>query len=78
MLDEIFIEIVFSKMVKDCRGPSVLGNDDILLLSFLEDDLDEYLLEHDPKFRKLIERRWKEYVAHGGLPLEQVLKRIPK
>ncbi len=29
-----------------------------------EDDLDEYLLEHDPKFRKLIEKRWKDYVAH--------------
>ena len=43
-----------------------------------EDDLDEYLIEHDPKFRKLIERRWKDYIAHGGLPLEQVLKRIPK
>jgi hypothetical protein len=36
MLDEILIEIVLSKMVKDCRGPSVLGNDDIPLLSFLE------------------------------------------
>jgi antitoxin (DNA-binding transcriptional repressor) of toxin-antitoxin stability system len=43
-----------------------------------EDDLDEYLIEHDPKFRKLIEKRWKDYIAHRGLPLEQVLKRIPK
>ena len=33
MLEEILIEIVLSKMVKDCRGPSVLGNDDILLFS---------------------------------------------
>jgi antitoxin (DNA-binding transcriptional repressor) of toxin-antitoxin stability system len=43
-----------------------------------EDDLEDYLLEHDPKFRKLIEKRWKDYVAHGGLPLEQVLKQIPQ
>ncbi len=31
-----------------------------------EDDLEDYLLEHDPKFRKLIEKRWKDYVTHGG------------
>jgi len=43
-----------------------------------EDDLEDYLFEHDPKFRKLIEKRWKDYVTHGGLPLEQVLKRIPQ
>ncbi len=43
-----------------------------------EDDLEDYLLVHDPGFRKLIEKRWKDYVAHGGLPLEQVLKRIPQ
>ena len=43
-----------------------------------EDDLEDDLLVHDPGFRKLIEKRWKDYVAHGGLPLEQVLKRIPQ
>jgi antitoxin (DNA-binding transcriptional repressor) of toxin-antitoxin stability system len=24
-----------------------------------EDDLEDYLLEHDPKFHKLIEKRWR-------------------
>jgi antitoxin (DNA-binding transcriptional repressor) of toxin-antitoxin stability system len=37
-----------------------------------------HLGEDDPKFRKWIEKHWKDYVAHGGLPLEQALKRIPQ
>ena len=43
-----------------------------------KNDLDDYLLEQDPKFRKLIEKRWKDYIAHGGLSLEKVLKQISK
>ena len=39
-----------------------------------EDELEDYLLEHDPRFRQKVERRWKEYLQSGGLSLEQVLK----
>jgi len=41
-----------------------------------EDDLEDYIVEHDPKFRKIIEKRWKAYSSRGGNPLEKVLKRF--
>lgn len=41
-----------------------------------DDDLEDYVVEHDPKFRKIIEKRWREYSVRGGSPLEKVLKRL--
>lgn len=39
-----------------------------------EDELEDYLLEHDPKFRRKIEKRWKQYLQKGGCSLEEVLR----
>jgi PHD/YefM family antitoxin component YafN of YafNO toxin-antitoxin module len=39
-----------------------------------DDELEDYLLEHDPKFKRKIEQRWKDYLEKGGVSLEQVLK----
>ena len=41
-----------------------------------EDELEDYLLEHDPRFRQKIERRWKDYLKNGGRSLEQLLKEL--
>ena len=41
-----------------------------------EDDLEDYIVEHDPKFRKIIEKRWRAYRTRGGSPLEKVHKRF--
>ena len=41
-----------------------------------EDELEDYVVEHDPKFRKIIEKRWKDYRTRGGRPLDKVLKRF--
>ena len=41
-----------------------------------EDDLEDYIVEHDPKFRKIIEKRWRAYSTRGRSPLERVLKRF--
>ncbi len=30
-----------------------------------EDELEDYLLEHDPRFRRKIEKRWKQYLQKG-------------
>ena len=43
-----------------------------------EDDLEDYVVEHDSKFRKIIEKRWGAYSTRGGRPLEKVLKRFSK
>ncbi|MGH7235507.1 MAG: type II toxin-antitoxin system prevent-host-death family antitoxin [Nitrospiraceae bacterium] len=41
-----------------------------------EDELEDYLLEHDLRFRQKIERRWKDYLKNGGRSLEQLLKEL--
>ena len=41
-----------------------------------EDELEDYVVEHDPKFRRIIEKRWREYSTRGGSPLDKVLKRF--
>jgi prevent-host-death family protein len=40
------------------------------------DDMEEYILEHDPKFRAKIEKRWKAYLRTGGRSIEDVLSRL--
>ena len=40
-----------------------------------EDELEDYLLEHDPKFKAKIEKRWKNYLAEGGVALAELMKR---
>jgi PHD/YefM family antitoxin component YafN of YafNO toxin-antitoxin module len=41
-----------------------------------EDELEDYLLEHDSKFRKKIERRWKEHLRKGGRSLNEILTNL--
>jgi prevent-host-death family protein len=50
------------------------GRPTAVLHHLADDELEDYLLEHDPKFRRKIEQRWKDYLEKGGVPLEQVLK----
>ena len=40
-----------------------------------EDELEDYLLEHDPKFKAKIEKRWKAYLKEGGAEITATLKR---
>jgi len=41
-----------------------------------EDEIEDYLLEHDPKFRAKIEKRWKKYLQAGGQSIEEVLRSL--
>ena len=40
-----------------------------------EDELEDYLLEHDPKFKAKIEKRWRNYVKEGGVEIAEMIKR---
>lgn len=40
-----------------------------------EDELEDYLLEHDPKFKAKIEMRWRRFLREGGVGIETLLKR---
>jgi hypothetical protein len=37
--------------------------------------MEDYLLEHDPKFKAKIEKRWKAYLREGGAEITTILKR---
>jgi PHD/YefM family antitoxin component YafN of YafNO toxin-antitoxin module len=52
------------------------GRPNAVLHHLGEDELEDYLLEHDPKFRRKIETRWKQYLQKGGRSLEEVLKEL--
>ena len=52
------------------------GRPNAVLNHLGEDELEDYLLEHDPKFRRKIETRWKQYLQKGGRSLEEVLKEL--
>ena len=41
-----------------------------------EDEIEDYLLEHDPKFRAKIDKRWKEYLRKGGRSVEEILQSL--
>ena len=41
-----------------------------------EDELEDYLLEHDPKFKAKIEKRWRNYVKEGGIEIAEMIKRV--
>ena len=50
------------------------GRPTAVLHHLADDELEDYLLEHDPKFKRKIEKRWRDYLEKGGVSLEQVLK----
>ncbi len=52
------------------------GRPNAVLHHLGEDELEDYLLEHDPKFRRKIETRWKQYLQKGGRSLAEVLKEL--
>ncbi len=40
-----------------------------------EDELEDYLLEHDPKFKAKIEKRWRNYLKQGGVEISEIIRR---
>jgi PHD/YefM family antitoxin component YafN of YafNO toxin-antitoxin module len=52
------------------------GKPNAVLHHLGDDELEDYLLEHDPRFRKKIERRWKKYLAKGGRSLEEIMREL--
>ena len=52
------------------------GKPNAVLHHLGDDELEDYLLEHDPRFRKKIERRWKKYLAQGGRSLEEIIREL--
>jgi prevent-host-death family protein len=41
-------------------------------------DLEDYLFENDPAFKRKIENVWREYLAVGGIPIERFIEDLEK
>jgi len=67
-----------SKFLKNAEQEDVVitknGRPTAILHHLGEDELEDYLLEHDKKFKKKIEKRWKDYLKNGGTSMEALLK----
>ena len=67
-----------SQFLKNAEQEDVVitknGHPTAILHHLGEDELEDYLLEHDPKFKRKIEKRWKDYLKNGGTSLASMLK----
>ncbi len=41
-----------------------------------DDEIEDYLLEHDPKFRRKVERRWRHHLKKGGRSLAEIIREL--
>ena len=71
-----------SKVVRRCRKGDVVvtsrGKPKVILHAVSEDDIEDYLLAHSPKFRRSLEVSYREYQRKGGMPLEKLLARTER
>ncbi|MDT3777050.1 type II toxin-antitoxin system Phd/YefM family antitoxin [Nitrospira sp. MA-1] len=60
----------FSQFLKEAVHEDVVitknGRPTAILHHLGDDKLEDYLLEHDPKFKQKIEKRWKDYLKNNG------------
>ncbi len=67
-----------SKFLKNAEQEDVVitknGRPTAILHHLGEDELEDYLLEHDKKFKRKIEKRWKDYLRKGGTSIDAVIK----
>jgi prevent-host-death family protein len=52
------------------------GRPTAVLHHLRDDDMKDYILEHDPQFRAKIEKRWKAYLRVGGRSIQEVLSKL--
>ena len=43
-----------------------------------EEDLSDYLIEHDPGFKAKIETAYTDYLTHGGISSEAMLAKLKR
>lgn len=66
----------FSQFLKEAVHEDVVitkkGRPTAILHHLGDDELEDYLLEHDLKFRQKIEKRWKDNLKNGGISMMRV------
>ena len=54
------------------------GKPKAVLHHMTEEDLGDYLIEHDPAFRTKIESAYADYLAHGGISAATMLAKLKR
>ncbi|MFH1756714.1 MAG: hypothetical protein ABH969_01575 [Pseudomonadota bacterium] len=54
------------------------GKPTAILHHITEDDLADYLIENDPKFKKRIEESFAEYARSGGIEAGDLIRKMEK
>ncbi len=49
-----------------------------VLHGITEEDLEDYIIEHDPAFRKKLEASLKEYLQSGGVSADELISKLEK
>ncbi len=66
----------FSQFLKEAVHEDVVitknGRPTAILHHLGDDELEDYLLELDSKFKQKIEKRWKDYLKNGGISMMRV------
>lgn len=48
------------------------------ILPLREEDLEDFILAHHPRFRQMIEKSLRSHRKEGGIPIEDILKDAEK
>jgi len=54
---------------------TVRGKPKAVLRRLQQDELEDYLLAHHPKFQRMLKEAWEDYQLHGGVDLDTLLER---
>ena len=69
-----------SKYLKASENEDILitshGKPKAVLHALSEDDLEDYIIANSPTIKDKIERAYKDYLKHGGVPLDKIIKEL--
>lgn len=54
---------------------TVRGKPKAVIRRLQEDELEDYVLAHHPKFQQVLKEAWEDYRRHGGVDLDALLER---
>ena len=71
-----------SEVVRRSREGDIIvtsrGKPTVVLHAISEDELEDYLLAHSPKFLKSLDASYREYQRKGGASLEKLLAKTER
>ncbi len=71
-----------SEVIRRARKGDVVvtspGKPTVVVHAVADDELEDYLLAHSPKFAKSLKRSYREYRRKGGVTLDRLLAQVER